>query len=72
MILENNQFKIQGIALTDLVQQFGDPLYVYDANCMESTKLLFDVKTIFPVTLSLIATISAASKVGLVVVVSTC
>ena len=36
MILENNQFKIQGIALTDLVQQFGDPLYVYDAEKMKA------------------------------------
>ena len=26
-----NQYQIQGIALTDLAQQFGTPLYVYDA-----------------------------------------
>ncbi len=35
MELENNQYTIQGIPITDLVERFGDPLYVYDAAVMK-------------------------------------
>ncbi len=35
MELENNQYTIQGIPVTDLVERFGDPLYVYDAAVMK-------------------------------------
>jgi len=34
MQLNNHRFEIQGIALTDLCQQFDTPLYVYDADCI--------------------------------------
>jgi diaminopimelate decarboxylase len=33
--LENNQYRVQGLALTDLAQEFGTPLYVYDAAKIE-------------------------------------
>jgi diaminopimelate decarboxylase len=32
MQFNNQRFEIQGLALTDLVKQFGSPLYVYDAD----------------------------------------
>lgn len=36
MILENNEYNIQGIKLTDLASQYGTPLYVYDAEKIAS------------------------------------
>ncbi|APD07898.1 diaminopimelate decarboxylase [Flavobacteriaceae bacterium UJ101] len=35
MELENNQYTIQGVSLINLVEDFGDPLYVYDAEVMK-------------------------------------
>jgi diaminopimelate decarboxylase len=32
MILENNRYEIQGIGIESLCQEFGTPLYVYDAD----------------------------------------
>ncbi len=36
MELKNNQYTIQGIALTDLAKTYGNPLYVYDAEVMKN------------------------------------
>lgn len=35
MEIENNQYTIQGVPVTSLVERFGDPLYVYDAAIMK-------------------------------------
>lgn len=36
MILENGTYKIQGISVPQLTEQFGTPLYVYDATKIET------------------------------------
>jgi len=36
MILENNEYTIQGVKLTELANQYGTPLYVYDAEKIAS------------------------------------
>ncbi|MCC5921654.1 MAG: diaminopimelate decarboxylase [Cyclobacteriaceae bacterium] len=36
MILENNQYSIQGLAMVDIAKEFGTPLYVYDAEKIQS------------------------------------
>ncbi|MCB9261624.1 MAG: diaminopimelate decarboxylase [Flavobacteriales bacterium] len=36
MDLENGNYQIQGLNLTDIAQQFGTPVYVYDAQCIEN------------------------------------
>ncbi len=41
MEFNNNRFEVQGLALTDLANQFGTPLYLYDAN-----KILAQLKTL--------------------------
>ena len=35
MELENNQYTIQNVNITNLVEKYGDPLYVYDASIMK-------------------------------------
>ncbi|MBK9269964.1 MAG: diaminopimelate decarboxylase [Saprospiraceae bacterium] len=35
MILENDQYQIQGLALLDLVEKYGTPLYVYDSSMIK-------------------------------------
>lgn len=36
MILENNQYVIDGIPVLDLVEKYGTPLYIYDTSRMEA------------------------------------
>jgi len=36
MKIQNNTYQIQGIGLVELVKEFGTPLYVYDAETIES------------------------------------
>ncbi len=36
MKLKNNPYTVQGIALTDLTETYGNPLYVYDAEVMKN------------------------------------
>ena len=36
MELVNGQYQVQGVALTDVVKEFGSPVYVYDAEKISS------------------------------------
>jgi len=36
MQLENNTYQVQGVNLIDVAQEFGTPLYVYDAETIAS------------------------------------
>ena len=41
MEVKDQQFKIQGVSLIDLAQEYGTPLYVYDGEkILEKVKLL--------------------------------
>ncbi len=46
MVLENNQYNVQGIIFQQLAEEFGTPLYIYDGNRVETQ--INKLKNAFP------------------------